>query len=78
MAIHDRYTGRFYTRCSHDELKRFIRDRGLEMPKGEPHYQICISRLRVADRKPTFPLMRLPPEMRNHIYRDRKLAVHVT
>ena len=55
-----------YSECSFTELKRFIRDRGIDAKlKDRKH---AIRALQAADREATFRFFDLPPELRNLVY----------
>ncbi|KAK4899335.1 hypothetical protein LTR49_027658 [Elasticomyces elasticus] len=64
-----------YFRCSDAELKRFVKDRGLDTPEGRFRRSAIIEVLEHADEELAFTkFLDLPPELRTIIY-DYYLAV---
>lgn len=66
-----------YHRCSRKELKKFARDRGIDVPKTSTDRherqrakRDLIAALEEADSNPSFRFLDLPPELRNMVYRE--------
>lgn len=61
-----------YDRSTIYELQQFVRDRGLKdpQPSGLTYKHLYYRILRAADENLSFRFSDLPPEMRNHVYRD--------
>ncbi|KAK4904288.1 hypothetical protein LTR49_026231 [Elasticomyces elasticus] len=64
-----------YFRCSDAELKRFVKDRGIDTPEGRFRRSAIIEVLEYADEELAFTkFLDLPPELRTIVY-DYYLAV---
>lgn len=57
-----------YSKCTDNELRRFIADRGLNVTWTTR--KAAIRALRVADSQSSFQFFDLSPELRNHVYWD--------